>query len=92
MFNPLGNRKFTSSCDTAKQALASTGASYQIVDAVPGTTARIRIGNDIVNAYDAGGILPRHRRGELATPLPPRHPGLLNGFPQQQKPCSPAYA
>lgn len=64
MFNPLGNRKFTSSCDTAKQALASTGASYQIVDAVPGTTARIRIGNDIVNAYDAGGIAPKQAKAQ----------------------------
>ncbi|WP_454754280.1 hypothetical protein [Cupriavidus necator] len=64
MFNPLGNRKFTSSCDTAKQALAGTGASYQIVDAVPGTTARIRIGNDIVNAYDAGGIAPKQAKAQ----------------------------
>ncbi|MGT2493931.1 MFS transporter [Cupriavidus basilensis] len=32
LFNPVGNRRFTSPCDTAKQALAGLGISYQVAD------------------------------------------------------------
>lgn len=35
LFNPLGNRRFTSSCDTAKQALAAAGVSYSVEDKGP---------------------------------------------------------
>uniref|UniRef100_UPI003F495A14 MFS transporter n=1 Tax=Cupriavidus yeoncheonensis TaxID=1462994 RepID=UPI003F495A14 len=66
MFNPLGNRKFASSCDLVKQALASAGASYQIIDAAPGATARIRIGDDILNAYDAGGMSADQAKAQSA--------------------------
>jgi MFS family permease len=41
-FNPTGTRKFTSSCDIAKQALAGAGVSYDIVHGTG--TATIGIG------------------------------------------------
>ncbi len=62
MFNPLGNRKYISSCDTAKQALAGVGANYRIIDVATGTTARIRNGNDVLNAYDASGLTPEQTK------------------------------
>ncbi|WP_373375958.1 MFS transporter [Cupriavidus nantongensis] len=54
MFNPLGNRRFTSPCDTAKQALAGLGVSYQLVDSR--NTTVIRVGDASLNGYDAAGL------------------------------------
>lgn len=55
MFNPLGNRRFTSPCDTAKQALATAGVSYSVADA--GTPATvIRVGTGTLAGYDAGNL------------------------------------
>lgn len=57
MFNPLGNRKFTSACDMARQALASAGVAYHVTQApVADNTTRIRIGDAVLGAYDAAGL------------------------------------
>jgi len=57
MFNPLGNRKFTSACDTARQALASASVAYRVTQTpVMGNAARIRIGDTVLEAYDATGL------------------------------------
>ncbi|OYT87034.1 MAG: MFS transporter [Burkholderiales bacterium PBB6] len=42
-FNPTGTKKFTSSCDIAKQKLAVASVSYENVD-VPGKPATIKVG------------------------------------------------
>ena len=44
-FNPTGTKKFTSSCDIAKQRLASASVSYDNVVAAPGTPALIKVGD-----------------------------------------------
>lgn len=54
-FNPTGTAKFTGSCDVAKAALARLSVSYQVID-VPGAAARIRIGERVVESYDAGAL------------------------------------
>lgn len=61
MFNPLGTRRFTSPCDTAKQALASAGVSYSLVasretNAGPAPGATIRVGESKLAAFDAGTL------------------------------------
>ncbi|MBU9228085.1 MFS transporter [Burkholderia multivorans] len=57
LFNPLGNRRFTSSCDTAKQALAAAGVSYSVEDkGSAATTTVIRVGNGILTGYSATGL------------------------------------
>ncbi|WP_230941669.1 MFS transporter [Burkholderia multivorans] len=57
LFNPLGNRRFTSSCDTAKQALAAAGVSYSVEDkGSAATTTVIRIGNGTLTGYSAAGL------------------------------------
>ena len=57
MFNPLGNRKFTSACDTARQALASASVAYRVTQMqVTANAARIRIGDTVLDAYDAAGL------------------------------------
>ena len=43
-FNPTGTKKFTSSCDIAKQRLAGASVSYDNVAAAPGTPALIKVG------------------------------------------------
>jgi len=47
-FNPTGTKKFTSSCDIAKQRLASASVSYDNVAAPAGTPATIKVGETLV--------------------------------------------
>ena len=47
-FNPTGTKKFTSSCDVAKQQLASRSVSYDNVVAPAGTPAVIKVGEAVV--------------------------------------------
>lgn len=57
MFNPLGNRKFTSACDTARQALASASVAYRATQTlVMDNAARIRIGGTVLESHDATGL------------------------------------
>lgn len=55
-FNPTGTVKFTSSCDIAKQKLASSSVSYETVDAPAGTPATIKIGDVVVTSYNAANL------------------------------------
>lgn len=48
-FNPTGTKKFTSSCDVAKQRLAGASVSYDNVVAAAGTPAVIKVGETVVN-------------------------------------------
>jgi len=48
-FNPTGTKKFTSSCDIAKQRLAGASVSYDNVAAPAGTPAVIKVGETVVN-------------------------------------------
>ena len=47
-FNPTGTKKFTSSCDIAKQRLAAASVSYTNEVAPAGTTAQIKVGETVV--------------------------------------------
>ena len=47
-FNPTGTKKFTSSCDIAKQQLAGRSVSYENVAAPAGTPAVIKVGETVV--------------------------------------------
>ncbi|MCX8515829.1 MAG: MFS transporter [Alphaproteobacteria bacterium] len=55
-FNPTGTVKFTSSCDIAKQVLASNSVSYDNQTAPSGSTAEIKIGNETITSYSAKGL------------------------------------
>ena len=48
-FNPTGTAKFTSSCDIAKQKLASNSVSYSNEIAAPGTPAVIKVGETVIS-------------------------------------------
>jgi len=47
-FNPTGTKKFTSSCDIAKQKLASSSVSYTNEIAPAGTKATIKVGETLI--------------------------------------------
>jgi MFS family permease len=53
-FNPTGTKKFTSSCDIAKQVLAANSASYETVDGKGPAT--ISIGSTTIESYASTGL------------------------------------
>ncbi len=55
-FNPTGVAKFTSSCDVAKQVLASKSVSYDTVDGTG--PAKIAIGDKVIESYASKGLPP----------------------------------
>ncbi len=55
-FNPTGTAKFTSSCDIAKQVMASNSASYSTIAGPAGTVATVKIGNTEIKGYSAAGL------------------------------------
>jgi len=55
-FNPTGTAKFTSSCDIAKQVMASNSASYTTISAQAGTTAIVKIGDTEIPSYSSKGL------------------------------------
>lgn len=57
-FNPTGTAKFTSSCDIAKQVMASNSASYTTIPGPVGTIATIKIGETIIEGYTSKGLPP----------------------------------
>ena len=64
-FNPTGTVKFTSSCDIAKQRLASASVSYLNEVAAPGTTATIKVGETLVKVkYAAEDIAAAKAKAE----------------------------
>jgi MFS family permease len=54
----LGNRKWTTSCDIAKNALTKAGVPYANQAAPAGTPASIRIGETVVPSYTTQGLAP----------------------------------
>ncbi len=52
-FNPTGTAKFTNSCDVAKQVLLTNSVSHETLAGAPGSTATIKIGDKVIEAYDA---------------------------------------
>ncbi|MEJ1970389.1 MAG: MFS transporter [Rhizomicrobium sp.] len=57
-FDPVGTKKFASSCDIAKSTLANLGVPYRNEPAEPGTLARIRIGTATVSSIDGTVLAP----------------------------------
>jgi MFS family permease len=55
-FNPTGTAKFTSSCDIAKQVLASASVSYENAPGAAGVPATIKIGETVIPSYSSKGL------------------------------------
>jgi hypothetical protein len=65
-FDPIGKKKFTSSCDIATAALAKAGVPYKVEPAPPGTVATLRIGQQPLASYEAGGLAPEEAAAQGA--------------------------
>ena len=65
-FNPTGTAKFTSSCDIAKQVMASNSASYSTIPGPVGTIATIKIGETIIEGYSSKGLPPAEAKAKDA--------------------------
>jgi MFS family permease len=57
-FDPIGGKKFASSCDIAKSTLANLGVPYRNEAAPPGELARIRIGTQTISSIDGTVLAP----------------------------------
>nr|WP_314629903.1 MFS transporter [uncultured Noviherbaspirillum sp.] len=62
LFNPTGTKKFTSSCDIARTVLANASVAYTNVPGEAGSIATIKVGDKVINGYDAAAT----PTGELA--------------------------
>ncbi|SDO62555.1 MFS transporter [Phyllobacterium sp. OV277] len=52
-FNPVGNAKFTSSCDIATSFLSKSSVPYDVVNGPAGQPATIKLGDTVIPSYDA---------------------------------------
>ena len=55
-FDPVGKKKFTSSCDIATAALAKAGVPYSVTEAPAGSLAKVMVGGTEVDSYEGGGL------------------------------------
>ena len=62
-FNPTGTKKFTSSCDIAKQKLAGASVSYENVAAPAGTPATIKVGETVINVVPSAEEIAAAKAG-----------------------------
>ena len=65
-FNPTGTAKFTSSCDIAKQVMASNSASYTTIAGPAGSVAKVKIGETEIEGYSAKGLDPAEAKAKDA--------------------------
>jgi MFS family permease len=68
-FNPVGTAKFHTSCDIAKSSLARAGVNYQTVVAPAGAAAQIRVGSNVIEAYDGSAPEAKTRAAEFQSVL-----------------------
>lgn len=52
-FNPTNTKKFTSSCDIAKQILAASSVNYSTQDAPAGSVTKIKVGDKEISSFNA---------------------------------------
>jgi Sugar (and other) transporter len=55
-FDPIGGKKFTSSCDIAKAQIARAGVSYSNEAAPAGSVAQVKFGTQLVSAFEGTGL------------------------------------
>ena len=65
-FNPTGTAKFTSSCDIAKQVMASNSASYSTIPGPAGGLAVVKIGDVEITGYTPVGMAPADAKAKDA--------------------------
>ena len=83
-FDPVGKKKFTSSCDIATAALAKAGVPYTVQQASAGSLAMVMIGDIRVDSYEAAGLLTDAAAAQAAAFSGPLATALADaGYPAQ---------
>ena len=57
-----GTETFTSSCDIAKSALVAKSVNSENAEAPPGTPAQVRVGETVIEAFNAAGLPPEEAK------------------------------
>ncbi|MGQ0741349.1 MAG: MFS transporter [Alphaproteobacteria bacterium] len=88
-FDPVGQAEFKSSCDIAKNALASAGISYHNEKAAAGEIARVLVGPTVVDSVE-GRTLSREELDEAKSAFAARLKETLAaaGYPEKADPSA----
>jgi hypothetical protein len=87
-FNPTGTAKFTSSCDIAKQVMASNSASYTTIPGPAGTVASVKIGETVIEGYSSKGLPAAEAKAKDAAFKKDVRDGLnAAGYPAKANPA-----
>ena len=74
LFNPVGTRKFTSSCDVARDALAKAGVKYTSTAGTAGEPAKILVNDAEVQVYKDGKVDPDFAKNRTAAVVAAGYP------------------
>jgi MFS family permease len=56
LFDPVGGRVFTSSCDVARNALIASSVNFKMEDAAPGSLAKVTVGDKAFESIDGSKL------------------------------------
>jgi MFS family permease len=56
LFDPVGGRVFTSSCDVARNALIASSVNFKMENGAPGTVAKVRVGDKSFDSVNGNAL------------------------------------
>ncbi|MCK1391825.1 MFS transporter [Bradyrhizobium sp. 1] len=59
LFDPVGGRVFTSSCDVARNALIASSVNFKLEPGAPGSLAKVVVGNKSFDSVNGSGADPK---------------------------------
>jgi MFS family permease len=59
LFDPVGGRVFTSSCDVARTALIASSVNFKMENGAPGSLAKVTVGSKSFDAVNGNGSDPK---------------------------------
>lgn len=67
LFDPVGGRVFTSSCDVARNALIASSVNFKLEPGAPGSLAKVVVGNKTFDSVSGTGADPKAFAAARAT-------------------------
>ncbi|MET4798609.1 MFS transporter [Bradyrhizobium sp. LB11.1] len=59
LFDPVGGRVFTSSCDVARNAMIASSVNFKLESGAPGSLAKVVVGNKSFDSVNGNGVDPK---------------------------------
>jgi len=56
LFDPIGGRQFTNSCDVARQALIASSVNFRMEDAAAGSSAKVKVGDSEFDSVNGNAL------------------------------------